>query len=550
MFRAAHLAPALVIALLAPTVAAAPVGGDVGPTLGAASNFGQHWQPGMFAAARRLGVRNFRDAVYWSEVEQHHRYVFDTPDTSWPDHLAAGQTTSLTVNNGHKGYDDGDTPYTPGAIQAFAADAAATLKRFPRADAVEVGNEVNAQNFVSGPVKAEGLAQRPARYLAILKATYAAVKSARPDVRVLGGALHSIPVGYVKRLFALGAAQYMDALAFHPYTTPPEQLARQIAVLRRVPGLARMPLEATEFGDPNPKTAPGTFLRYYCQMALSGVTRAVWYPLNPRGDGLTPLIGADLAPTATGRAFSAAQHLMEHRAVTDAAPDPFTYACRFAPDTLVIWGAPRRVTPVPGQRALDPEGQPLQGPLTLSEGDPLILIGPGMPVLGPQRVLADSYDQFAYPGGRVRDGFDRYMMDGATRVPLVLMPGQEAGGRPWTPYLAARGNPDVRLQADTLLPGGGGARAWRIVQDWHAPGALRVVAEVRLAPAKRSADGVRLRISLGGRLLEDRVVTAALDWKSPPVSVAKGEVLSVSVGPNGNAQGDVTTYRITIRRAG
>ncbi|GHE01973.1 hypothetical protein U879_16895 [Defluviimonas sp. 20V17] len=534
----------------APAAVAAPAGEATGPTLGAASNFGQHWQPGMFAAARRLGVRNFRDAVYWSEVERDHRYVFDTPDTTWPDHLAADQTTSLTVNNGHKGYDGGDTPYTPDAIRAFAADAAATVQHFPRADAVEVGNEMNAQNFVSGPVRAEGLAQRPARYLAILKATYAAVKSARPDLRVLGGALHSIPVGYVRRLFALGAARYMDALAFHPYTTPPEQLDRQIAVLRQVPGLAHMPLEATEFGDPDPATAPGTLLRYYCQLALAGVTRAVWYPLNPRGDGLTPLIGADLRPTPTGRAFATAQRLMEHRAVTDAAPDPFTYACRFAPDTLVIWGAPRRITPAPGQHAFSPEGRPMQGPLTLSESDPLILTGPGKPGLGRQRVLADSYDQFAYPGGAVRDGFERYAMDGAARVPLILMPGQEAGGRPWTPYLAARGNPDVRLQADTLLPGGGGTHVWRIVQDWHAPDAQRIRAEVQLAPAKRSGDGVRLRISLGGRLLEDRVVTSALDWKSPPLSVTKGEVLSVSVGPNGNARGDVTTYRITIRRDG
>lgn len=152
----------------------------------------------------------------------------------------------------------------------------------------------------------------------------------------------------MERLFALGAGRYMDALAFHPYTTPPEQLARQIAVLRRVPGLSGMPLEATEFGDPNPATAPGTFLRYYCQMALSGVSRAVWYPLNPRGDGLTPLIGADLMPTPVGRAFATAQRLMEHRPATDAAPDPFTYGCRFGASTWLLWGAPRAVIPAPG----------------------------------------------------------------------------------------------------------------------------------------------------------------------------------------------------------
>lgn len=537
---------ALALLSLAPAAAARPFSG---PVLGAASNFGQHWQPDMFAAARRLGVKNFRDAVYWSEVEQGHRYVFDRPDTTWPDRLAADQTTSLTFNNGHKDYDGGATPYSPDAIAAFAADAAATLKRFPRADAVEVGNEVNAQNFVFGPVKLEGLARRPERYLAILKATYAAVKAARPQVRVLGGGLHSIPIGYVRRLFALGAARYMDALAFHPYTTRPEQLVRQIALLRQVPGLAEMPLEATEFGDPNPASAAGTFLRYYCQMALSGVTRAVWYPLNPRGDGLTPLIGPDLAPTPVGRAFATAQRLMEHRSVTDAAPDPFTYACRFGAATLVIWGAPRAVTLAPGQVVLDPEGAPLKGPLALSEATPMIITGPGDPVLGPQQVLADSFDQFSFAGGAVRDGFDRYVMDGERRAALMTMPGQTAGGRPWTPYLAETGNPDVRLQPARLLPGGGGDHPISIVQDWRAPAAMRVVARVRLSPAKRSADGVLLRVTLAGRAIETQVVTAAMDWTSPVLAVAPGTVLSVSVGPNGNASGDVTDYRITIRRA-
>lgn len=544
MLRAAPILLALTLALATPAAAAL-----TGPTLGAASNFGQHWQPGMFAAARKLGIRNFRDAVYWSEVEQNHAYVFDTPETTWPDHLAPDQTTSLTVNNGHAGYDDGKTPYTPGALKAFADDAAATVKRFARVNAIEVGNEMNAANFVSGPVKAGGLEQRPEYYLALLKATYSAVKAARPEVRVLGGALHSIPVAYVRRLFALGAARYMDALAFHPYTTRPEQLFRQIAVLRRVPGLATMPLEATEFGDPNPATAPGSLLRAYCQMALSGVTRAVWYPLNPRGDGLTPLIGRNLQPTPVGRTFATIQRLMEHRTVTDAAPDPFTYACRFAADTLVIWGAPRRLTPAPEQKAFSPEGTPLTGPLALSEDTPIILTGPGVPQLGPQQVLADSYDQFAFPGGVVRDGFDRYVMDGGTRVPLVLMPGQGANGRPWTPFLAEKGNPYVRLQPDTLLPGGGGDHPIRIVQAWHAPRKMRVAAEVKLSPARRSTDGVRLRVTLAGKVLDEAVVTTAIDWRSGPIDVAPGDVLAVSVGPNGTARGDVTDYRITIRRA-
>ncbi|WP_102225046.1 hypothetical protein [Acidimangrovimonas sediminis] len=533
---------------LTATAAQADIAGR-GPTLGAASNFGQHWQPKMMDAAKALGVRNFRDAVYWSEVEKGGKFAFDTPDTGWPGHLGPDAATSLTFNNGHPGYDDGKTPYTPGALAAFGHDAAETVLHFPRVTAVEVGNEMNAANFVSGKVKDDGLEKRPEHYLALLKATYTAVKAARPEVAVLGGALHSIPVGYVRKLFALGAAKYMDALAFHPYTTAPEQLARQIAVLRGVPGLETMPLEATEFGDPNPDTAAGTLLRYYCQMSLSGVSRAVWYPLNPRGDGLTPLIGPDLKPTAVGETYATIARLMEHRAATDASPDPFTYACHFDPDTLVIWGAPRSLTPAAGQTALGPGGRKLLGPIRLSRDTPVILTGPGTPDLGPQMVLADSFDQFSYSRGRVHDGFDRYVLDRGRRVPLVLMPGQDKSGRPWTPYLAEKDNPDVRLQPDTLLPGGTAARPIEIVQDWRAPSKMKVVAEVSLMPAARSADGVTLRVALNGKTLTRSDVNTPEKWQSAPLSVAPGAVLSIVVGPGKTAKGDVTHYRITIRRA-
>lgn len=161
--------------------------------------------------------------------------------------------------------------------------------------------------------------------------------------------------------------------------------------------------------------------------------------------------------------------------------------------------------------------------------------------------MADSYDQFSY--GVEADGFDRYVMDGKRRVALVAMPGQEEYSRPWTPYLAEKGNPMVRLQADTLLPGGNAGHPVAIVQDWHAPGAMKVRAKVTLEPAKRSDDGITLRITLNGKLLHEAVVTGLVTWESAPLTVAKGAVLSLSVGPNRNARGDVTRYRITLMRA-
>lgn len=541
-------------------VAALPCQGLVlkGPELGAASNFGQAWAPEMFEAALALGVRSFRDAVYWDEVEKGGRFTFAAHSTTYPDLIAqAHATMSLTVNNGHPDYDGGATPYTPAAIAAFARDAAETVRRFPAITAVEVGNEINSANFVTGPLKAAGLKERALDYLKILTAVHDAVRAARPGVKILGGGVHSIPVGYLAPMFAAGAAAEMDALALHTYTTPPEQLVRQIALFRQLPGAADLPLEVTEFGEPDMAKAPGLLLRDYCQMALAGVERAVWYPLNPRGDGLAPLIDGK-GVTPVGRAYRQIAALMEGRPVEDVAPDPFTYACRFG-DALVIWGAPRAVRLArPDLTARDPTGAPLDpGRLALSETEPLVIVGPAPPalgrdvVLGPQQVVADSYDQFAYPGvpGQPADGFRRFAREGGRDLALETRPGQDRQGAPWTPYLAVPDTTFARLQADVLLPGTHAGAPVVIVHRFTAPADMAVTAEARLSPGAKSEDGIRFDLTLNGRPVIGQVVTSATQEVTPVLRLKAGDVLDFAVGPNGSPTGDATDYRFTVRRA-
>ena len=530
-----------------------------GPELGAASNFGQHWVPGIFAGARALGVRNFRDAVYWDEVEGPQGFRFTTAETTFPDLLAAnGMTMSLTVNNGHTAWDGGVKPYTPAGIAAFAHAAAETVKRFPAITAVEVGNEWNSANFVTGPVKVAPLPERALETLAILRAVQAAVTAVNPQVRILGGGVHSIPVGYLAPMFDAGAAQAMDALALHTYTTPPEQLVRQLAVFRQLPGAATLPLDVTEFGEPDAARAPGLLLRDYCQMALSGVERAVWYPLNPRGDGLAPLIDATGKATAVGRAYRQIAATMEGAPVADAAPDPFTYACLFGGRTLVIWGAPRAVTLRRADlSATDPTGAPLTGPLMLSETDPLVIRGdaplaPGRDLsLAPQTVIADSYDQFAYPGvpGQPADPFARLARIGGRILPLETHGGQDRQGAPWTPYLGVPGTTFARLTADILLPGAHAGGPVVILHRFTAPDAMTVTAEAQLAPGPRSTDGIRYDLTLNGKPVDGAVITAGAHRTTAPLHLAAGDVLEFAVGPNGTPTGDATAYRFTLRRA-
>jgi hypothetical protein len=79
----------------------------------------------------------------------------------------------------------------------------------------------------------------------------------------------------------------MDAMVIHPYDVRPEQLVRQIALLRReVPTAAEMPVAVTEFGLADAQAAPAYLMKSYCQQAVAGVNLAVCYPLFPAGDGL------------------------------------------------------------------------------------------------------------------------------------------------------------------------------------------------------------------------------------------------------------------------
>lgn len=542
--------------LLAGLAGTAWAGEAVGPRLGAASNFGQTWDPAMLDAAEALGVTDLRDAVYWRHGETDDAYRLGKYDflTLYPKLLPArGMHLTAILNEGHPDHDGGVTPHSPGAVDAFGAFGAYLAGTLAAIDTIEVGNEMNSATFTSGPMRAADLAGKAAFHTALLAATRDAVKAVRPDVTILGGAAHSIPLAWFRALSEAGAPAIMDQAVIHPYTTPPEQLRRQIALLRAVPGFADMPLAATEFGDEAAASAPATLMKYYCQMALSGVVRADWYPLNPRGDGLTPLIGPDHAPTDTGRAFALIRARMEGRPVRDLSPDPFTYGCVFGQDSAVIWGAPRAVALAPGLRALSPSGAPVPAP-TLSRETPLVILSDGPLIalgdslsLGPQRVVADSHDQFAYPGAP-GDPFTRFARSGAQIARFALREGQETGGVPWTPYLGIAEDGMLRMDASFLLPSGGGEAPAEIVHRYVADRAQGLQLAARLAPSAGSSDGVTAQITLNGAPLLTRVVTRDEVLRPAPFDMAPGDVLDIAIGPGASPEGDATLYRFTLSR--
>ena len=526
-----------------------------GPELQAASNFGQTWNQVVFDAAAAEGITALRDELHWDYGEREGTYVFDHPILTFPEAMAAaGMSLTLITLGTHPDHDAGATPYTAPAVAAYAAFFAEVARRFPAVVAVEVGNEMNSETFTAGPAREADITGRAGYYAALLAATSDAVRAARPDVRIIGGAAHSIPLAWFGALSADGAAAKMDTIGLHPYTTPPEQLRRQVALLRGVPGFETQPLELTEIGTEDPDAAPALLARTYCQAALAGAATLAWYPLNARGDGFVPLLTDDGAVTDVGRTWKLLKTEAQGRAVADGATDPFTYACRFGDSALLIWGAARDMVLADGLAAYDLAGTPVAAPrldpeaplLVLSDG-PAPVIGDTV-MLGPQSVVADSFDQFTYPGG-TGDGFDRFVRAGETRVDFILGLGQQTNGVPWTPYLTTERDGWVRLEAGFGQPSMWDGVPVEIVHAFTAPEAMTLALEARVAPSAETSDGVSFALLLGGAPLAETVVQSPAVLAPPPVTLAAGEVLEIVLGPGESPDGDATDFRFTLRRA-
>ncbi|MEL6569454.1 MAG: hypothetical protein AAFQ22_13635 [Pseudomonadota bacterium] len=478
--------------------------------------------------------------------------AFRDARATFPDQLGrTGADVSLVLNWGNPNYDNGDTPHSDSAVKAFGRFAAEMARRFDNMESLEVSNEFNGNNFVRGPIRGMAPRERAEAYVALLKSAATQVREVRPDMRIIGGAAHSIPAGYLWEVLDAGGAAYMDSLAIHPYTTPAEQFQRQLEVLRLHPDARDMPIEVTEFGNPNQTKAAAHLIRNYCQFALSGVTRAIWYPLNPRSDGMVPLLNKTGRVSTAGRAWRLVKTAMEAQPVRPFESDPFTYGCYFGNHTLVVWGEPRSVEISDGLDVLSATGSPIGPPHQITMEQPLIIRSPeGLPndavTLGPHGLVADSYHQFTY-NGLEDDAFERFAERDGTRIDLETRPGQEARGRVWTPYLGYTDIGVARLGPEALRPAIVGDTSINIVQEYTAPNAQLVDIDATFNVAQRSDDGILVEVRHQDTVLYSEQGKGPHDINIQAISLAAGDQLRFVVGPGATARGDGTRYRIILR---
>jgi hypothetical protein len=251
---------------------------------GVMTHFAQGWDRDIIPLIARAGIRHIRDEQYWDTVEpEPGRFEFPPDFTAYMTAVRYhGIEPLIIMSFANDHYDDGLTPHTDDGREGYARYGQAILDQYgDDIRTLEVWNEYNG-SFAKGPAAKD----RPSHYTRMLEQAYRQIKTARPDVKVLGGAAVLIPLPYLEEIFRLGGLDHMDGVVVHPYGGSPESADRKFAALndliRRYNGGAPKPIWATEFGrhdnSPGGRHRSASYLVRLATVMLSeGVERMYWY---------------------------------------------------------------------------------------------------------------------------------------------------------------------------------------------------------------------------------------------------------------------------------
>ncbi len=248
-----------------------------------------------------LGAGMVRDDAVWATVEKAPgSYNFSSFDPAMQMLQQNSLDPLLILDYNNRFYDNGQTPYDAAGLAAFANYAKALVTHYgQQVKEVEVYNEYNG-TFSTGPC-----ARKPACYAQLLRSTYQAVKSVRPDVMVIGGAVFSTDTSWFRQLFADGALAYMDAVSDHPYA-PFDLVSPEVQGLeeemQELQGLIRQynhgvakPVWITEIGWPScllhvSERAQADYLvRGTILSQAAGVQKILWYDAVNDGSDSTKM---------------------------------------------------------------------------------------------------------------------------------------------------------------------------------------------------------------------------------------------------------------------
>ena len=544
---------------------------------GTVTHFEQGWPLAWYEAAVDAGASTFRDGVSWAKVERATGvYDFSDPSLNWLRTLNADDAdiTLLFGRLSNPLYDSNGTVHTEDGIEAFAQYVLATVKAFPGISRIEIGNEFNGGNFVSGPVKSAGYEQRDEAYAAIISEVDRVLDEAGVDVDILGGAAHSIAPGWFGNLEAHGSLAHMDGIALHPYTTPPERFEDEIAVLRSVVG-DEMPIYVTEFGQhfASAEEAPAYLAKMVSVMAASGITEADWYAFAEQRwfPNMGLYNGSTGTLTPAGEAFAFIQQILDDGPVSKVEVDDFTYVYSFGSKAAVVWGEPRSLSLADGVVAYDSSGKRIENfDGTISPEEPIVLIS-GAPLVmgqsytfGEQRTVGHSYHQFDVTNPTVKSaaGFEGdwsyFSISGTgTMTALQTFEGGAKRGDLWTPFLASPWLRPLRADADHVNPAdfAGGTNpehSYGVLERFTSDSDRVVTISGRFDVQDSSTDGVRLIVRHNGEAIATKIIYNVdnghvYDLKLTDIALTAGDTLDFIIDPNKSSKGgDLTTRTISI----
>ena len=199
--------------------------------------------PRATARLQELGLHWARNEITWAMIERE-RGIYDFTETDRVVKLLRDSGYEilgmLCYRNRH--YPDDGAEMREG----FARYAEATARRYRgRVDHWEIWNEPNLRDYWQGSME---------EYAELLRLAAAAVRRGNPEARISIGGTSGIDVPYITALLTLGAADWVDAIAVHPYTFGwnPEstELYQQLRALEAMldEQEASMPIWITEIG--------------------------------------------------------------------------------------------------------------------------------------------------------------------------------------------------------------------------------------------------------------------------------------------------------------
>jgi endo-1,4-beta-mannosidase len=188
----------------------------------------------QIALAKQLGAKVVRVDVPWSAMEPRAAGRIEPGALAYADRLtadaaAAGIRVIMLVDSTpcwassapasllrRCQPEQGSTAnaWPPSEAGAYASFVAYLARRYgTKLAAIEIWNEPDQSNelYFAGPEKA-------ARYAALLRAAYTAIKRANPSVLVLGASIVGDNGKFLRLLYADGIKGYYDGLAVHFYT--------------------------------------------------------------------------------------------------------------------------------------------------------------------------------------------------------------------------------------------------------------------------------------------------------------------------------------------